>query len=250
MSTFRLGKHAAVHDPRTFRLKRLLLPRELPTIPQAFDLDKSISTSIPLRMFLNDKLGCCVIAARAASTLRFEAVETGALVHISDYAVRKQYLLEGGPSDDGLVMLDSLNSWRKLGWRLGRHRYRIEAYASIKPTDHDDLRAAIYLLGGIYVGLALPSSAADQLQAGEPWSVVTGAIGTKNSWGGHCVSIFSYSKDWVECITWGARQRMTWDFFDRYCDEAYVLVDSLDHWRGTPGIDVARLRGYLTSIEA
>ena len=72
---------------------------------------------MPLRYFLNDSLGDCVIAARANQTLRFEAAEQKKVLNITDAEVKREYLKEAGGADSGLVMLDSLNLWRKSGWK-------------------------------------------------------------------------------------------------------------------------------------
>ena len=75
---------------------------------------------------------------------------------------------------------------------------------------------------------------------------------TPGSWGGHAVPILAYDSDTVTCITWGAKKRMTWEFFARYCDESYAALspDWLNAQGKTPeGLDLTALQSDLNEIE-
>lgn len=50
-----------------------------------------------------------------------------------------------------------------------------------------------------------------------------------------------YNPTGPACVTRGRKQQMTWAFFDKYCDEAYAIVDEVDTGKGKPGIDVHKL---------
>jgi hypothetical protein len=84
------------------------------------------------------------------------------------------------------------------------------------------------LLTATYVGVSLPKSAQAQIQTGQPWDVVSGTSAVPNSWGGHCVMMPGYNATGQVCVTWGRKQQMSWAFFDKYCDEAYAIVDYKD----------------------
>jgi len=119
-------------------------------------------------MFANDVHGDCVMAGRAHVTLRFEDIEQGSILMISDQDVLKEYFKESGGADSGLNILDSLNEWRHTGWRAAKKNYKIHAFAQVTPTNHDEVQAAVYLLTAAYIGLALPQSAQAQIQTGQP----------------------------------------------------------------------------------
>ena len=51
------------------------------------------------------------------------------------------------------------------------------------------------------------------------------------SWGGHAVYVGDFSGQRLACRTWGQKVEIDWEFFNEYCDEAYVAI-SLD-WLGT-----------------
>jgi len=244
---FKLGKSPAKRDRRNLMLATIL--KALPPIPKEFDFDLRHS-GIPTPMFANDTYGDCVIAGRAHQTLRFELIEQAAEIKISDRDVLREYLKETGGADSGLVVLDSLKAWRKAGWRAARHPYRIAAFAEIHRSDHDEVKAAIYLLTGAGVGLVLPRSAQPQIQIGKVWDVVSGPNGKPNSWGGHYVYCSGYTQSGPACVTWGRKQQMTWAFFERCADEAYAIVDDMDKWRkGKPGIDVKKLLEFLAALK-
>jgi hypothetical protein len=58
-----------------------------------------------------------------------------------------------------------------------------------------------------------------------------------------------YDSKGLVCMTWGARQYMTWGFWDAYVDEAYGVVDNRDEWLGENSpVDVELLDSYLAEI--
>ncbi len=244
---FKLGKRPAKADKRNFKFAALL--KVSPPTPPQFDFDL-LHPGIPTPMFANDVHGDCVIAARAHLTLRFEDIEQGSVQMITDQDVLAEYFKETGGPDHGLVILDSLNEWRQFGWKVGpkKKKYTIHAFAQIDAHNHAEVQAAVYLLTAAYVGVALPKSAQAQIQSGQPWDVTTGPDATPNSWGGHCIMIPGYTAAGPVCVTWGRKQQMTWAFFDKYCDEAYAIVDEVDSKNGKPGIDVQKLVTYLQGL--
>lgn len=73
------------------------------------------------------------------------------------------------------------------------------------------------------------------------------------SWGGHAVPVLAYDSSGLTCITWGAKKRMTWDFFAQYCDEAYAPLspDWLNAQGKDPqGLDVNALEADLSELDS
>jgi len=248
----RLGKRKPKLDKRTLPFKCAL--KGLPPIPETFDLETD--KKFPTPLYANDLYGDCVIAGRAHHTLRFEHTEQDKILNISDEEVLNQYWKEGKKfcfdkkPDRGLVMLDSLKHWRKDGWTAAGQEYNIYAFAKINQFDPYEVRAAIYLLNGINVGLALPNSARNQ----DIWSVVS-SDNVPGSWGGHCVYCPPvWGKDSFQlkplilCVTWGGLKLMTFEFFTRYTDEAYAVLDDKNKWQVDSRIDVYLLESYLNSL--
>ena len=150
------------------------------------------------------------------------------------------------PDDDGCVLLDVLNYWRKnpiCGVQLG-------AYAAVNPQDQDEAEVALEIFGGLYAGAQLPLAAQTQdvwgvAPAPSPQSPVPG------SWGGHCIPFGKYDAQRVSCVTWGAVKDATWPWLQEYVDELYALI-SPDWPNGagvTPeGLDMAALRSDLEQV--
>jgi hypothetical protein len=219
---FRTGKLEAETEPETRMAAELFegVPIELPA---EYDIDVDDASQIVSNgnpMFANNRLGCCVISGRAHQTLRFELLETGNIIKLTDADVERQYFRETGNRDNGLVLLRSLKSWRDEGWTIGGRRYQISDYASINVTNRQEIKKAILMNYGIGIGLLLPDNAVRTFQEGRHWTETR-----RPKSGGHYVYVTGYSPQGLACVTWGAKQHMSWPFFEKYCDEAYAIID-------------------------
>lgn len=244
----KLGKLAPKHDARTLQLANYLQPSVLPTIPASQDWSSKVP-SWPL--YGNDILGDCT-AAGVAHMLMAWSANANTEITPTDHDVIKLYSAVSGydpntgENDNGAVELDVLNYWRKHG--IAQHK--IYAYASLQPRNHSHIKAAVYLFGGVYIGLALPLSAQNQ----DIWDIPHGGFagnGRPNSWGGHAVNVVSYTEDYITVVTWGALKKLTWAFADHYMDEAYSVLskDFLDSKGVAPNaIDWDALRSDLKQI--
>jgi hypothetical protein len=248
--TLHLGKAAPRHDPRTLRMARYM--QALPPPPASTDWTGKMG---PLGMMDNDRLGCCTCSAAGHLVQVWTGNAQASPVIIPDPDILAAYEGSCGynpadPStDQGGVEIDVLNYWRNTG--VGGHK--ISAYASVNVQHSIEIQQAIALFGGIYIGVALPISA--QSQVGGVWDVGTGPNGQAGSWGGHAVPVVGYSAAdmTLTCITWGALQKMTFAFWQAYCDEAYACLspDFIELSSLSPsGFDVAQLQADLTEITA
>jgi hypothetical protein len=243
----KLGKLAPRIDPRTLKLARYLTGM-LPPAPPSVDWGTPVGD---WPMYLNDQIGDCTVAAAGHMIECWTANAMTADVHgdadiLAAYEAISGYNPADPNSDCGAVELDVLKYWRGTG--IAGHK--IGAFASLNPLHQETIRQAINLFGGIYIGLALPLSAQDQ----DTWSISDTAYHAEKdpgSWDLHAVNIVGYDEDGLTCITWGARKRMTWEFFLTYCDEAYALI-SVDFLRGdgtTPdGFDMKQLKDDLAKV--
>ncbi len=243
INLYKLGKRPVRIKRKTLAFNKIL--KGLPTIPEEFDLDTD--RNLPARMMCNDKYGNCVIVGRANQTLRLEYSEQEKILDIKDKEILKQYFKEGKATcwnkypDNGLVMLDSLTNWWKNGWVAAGQKYNIFGFAKID-VDKYYLRAAMYLLNGINVGLSLPDNYEDEV-----WENTDSPPNPDN---GHCVYIPPVcDKEGLYCITWGnPRKRMSWDYLLKYCDESYAIVDDKNKFKGNSKIDVQLLQSYLDCL--
>jgi hypothetical protein len=217
----KLGKKAAKYDKRTLHLADYLKLETLPTIPDSVDWSSKVKQ---WGLFANDRLGDCTAAGCAHMLEIWSANATTEIVPtdndvITMYSAVSGYNPQTGDDDNGAVEIDVLNYWRKTG--VAGHQ--IDAYAALEPKNHFHVQASVYLFGGVYLGLALPLSAQNQSIWSVPSWGVTGN-GEPGSWGGHCVNVVSVDNNYITVVTWGTLQKMSWQFFESYCDEAYAVL--------------------------
>lgn len=216
------GKPKAIKDPRSLKITDYLTVSQL-QIPDAYDW-----TTVKKNgwgVFGNKSINDCTCAAAghmikcwtANASTEFEVSEEAIL---NTYITLSKYDPITRKNDDGVNMLDALKYWRKNG--IDRHR--IQVFATVPHDRREIVKASIYLFGGIYVGLDMPKSSKHQKKI---WEVKPGGLKGDNrpgSWGGHAVAILAYDEEYLTCITYGQKQKMTWDFWETYNDEAYAII--------------------------
>lgn len=245
-SKMRLGRKAVVRDSRTLRLARYLA-KDLAPPPPAVDWTKGQND---WGMMLNDQLGCCTIAG-AAHAVQVWSKNANTEVTISDPQVLNTYAawdgyVPGKPeTDNGGIELDVLTDWRNQTF----NGHALKGFAAVSPHNLNEVRTAIQLFGGAYIGLSLPLSAQTQ----DTWDFTGNFAGDSaiGSWGGHCVFVAAYDPNGFTCITWGALKKMTTAFWLNYCDEAYALFG--EDWinaggKDPEGIAVDQLAADLAAI--
>jgi hypothetical protein len=242
----RLGKLPARNDVRTLSLGRYVQREILPPPPRELDLWEDVAD---WPMYGNDHLPDCTTAASGHMIEAWTAAALGDAVEVDEQAVLAAFdavkVVDPVTREQGAVELDVLNLWRKTG--IGGHR--IGAFAQIVLDDHDLVRTGANLFGGLYIGLQLPLSAREQKVW--DWTGRLDGPDAPGSWGGHAVDIVGYDDAGLTAVTWGALQRLTWEFWDRYCDECYCIVstDFLSGAGTTPaGLDLAALERDLRLV--
>lgn len=240
----KLGKKAPVIDARTLRLAKYL--DAAPVLPAPASVDWTKKVTAPWGVMLNDRLGDCTCAAAGHLVLAWMSNALDAGFAPSDGQVLSLYEGSCGynpddPStDQGGVEIEVLKFWRKNG--IGDSGHKIAAFVSVNPKNFEEVQQAIALFGGIYIGVALPTSA--QEQVGGLWAPTSSTPGDAGSWGGHAIPIVAYTPDDLTAVTWGALQKLTWAWLEAYCDEAYAIVthDWIEANRKSPsGLNVTAL---------
>jgi hypothetical protein len=243
----KLGKLAVRHDPRTLQMAKYVKAQLAPP-PSAYDWTKNVRAN--WGMMANDKIGDCTCAAAGHLIMEWTAnagrMFTPSLQDIiKAYAAITGYDPKTGNHDNGAVELDVLNYWR----RTGIAAHKIAAFVSLEPSNYTHIMDAVYTFGGCYIGVQLPLSAQGQ----EVWAVPpqgTSGPGAPGSWGGHAVPVVSYDPRGLTVVTWGKLLRMTWGFWQAYCDEAYGIlsIDFLTQGKAPNGFDLKTLRADLAEL--
>jgi len=243
-ANMKLGRKAIKTDSRTLKLARYI--SSLPPAPASKDWTKGITA---WGMMKNDTLGDCTIAGLGHAVQVWTA-NTGTEVTVPDRQIVKYYskwdgYVPGDPSTDrGGIELDVLNAWKKSAF----YKHKLLAFADPVYSNLDQIRQAINLFGGVYIGLSLPITAQQQ----DVWDVVPkgGAHAKPGSWGGHAVFVPKYDANGFTCVTWGALKTMTVAFWNKYVDEAHALLSK--DWitaKGAPnGFQLGELQSDLGQI--
>lgn len=224
----RLGRRPpkVEHKDRFPNLGAFLVEDELPEPPAVIDYLSGMSS---IGMLGNNKVGNCV--------------EAGILHHIQSLSVamgKERVPSEGealelyrqiagydwrDPStDQGTNMVEAMLWWQAhgvFGWE-------IEGFVCVDPRNWRKRRQAMWLLGGVLWGVALPNVARRQVQ----WRVEMGLPDDQlepGGWGGHCVSDHKSvltangrPDDTVE--TWGGTKDVTGTWDDVYGVECYAVL--------------------------
>lgn len=226
----KLGKKPVKHDPRTLHLRAYLKAEALPPIPAAISYSDKVGN---YPMYQNDVIGDCAIAGPAHQIQTWSANDGEEITPTEDQ-VLEGYQRVGGwnpadpSSDNGCVLLDVMNHWRREGI-CGR---KIAAYAKINDNDINMLKAGIFMFGGVMLGVNLPAA----VQEADSWTLPSHiplrqrASWQPGTWGGHCVPVTGFKDDYLEFISWGRVMRMNLDFAAMFIDEGYVAVAT--EWLG------------------
>lgn len=223
MSRFRSG--VLPNDPYRPRLHlgRHLTPDLVP--PVTVDWDTKV---VSWPMDANDYSGDCVwamightIQTWTANASREVIIPVESLLR--GYSDVTGYSPSDPSTDNGTVIQDALNYWRKVGIVDGAGTvHKIVAFAQVRHRSVVEMEAAAALFGEVLLGMSFPSTAMEQFDLGEPWDVVPGATIE----GGHAVCSARYDSAtgtwWV--ITWGREQQVTAAFMHTYVTEAWVAI--------------------------
>jgi hypothetical protein len=166
----------------------------------------------------NDTEPDCTAAAAAHAIQQWTTYGEGTSLIMQAAAVMAVYLATKAPDEDGAILVDVLKYWMVKGVQTGFGLHKIAAFAKIDPRNLGHTKRAVAWFGNAIVGMLLPMSAQSQ----DVWCVVSGAASGAGSWGGHAVIVVGYDQQYLYFVSWGRVMRMTHEFYDTYCDEAYV----------------------------
>lgn len=208
----------------------------VPRVSLAQHAERVTSTALPasvswsnipaIGMLLNDQWGDCVWASDGHICEILSYFGQGAEVVITEDTVLRGYESIGfdpnaGPSGDNPTDQGSLLT-QGLDYLVsqGMQGVKIDAYAEIDVHDVNLLKTALAELGPVDLALSLPASAEDQFAAGQPWTYT----GDQNILGGHCVTGVGYDDKYLYIHTWGQVQKVEWQFYMAYFNQAFALV--------------------------
>jgi hypothetical protein len=212
---------------RRVRFGRLSCPRSYQMLPLGAYLNRAALPTpshcdwsgkiFDWPMMGNDRLGCCVVAMKAHQLEVFTMYGEGRIVITTDREVEDDYFRETGGPDVGLNIPESLDYWVKnpLGGK------RVLAHAAVNYHDHKDVMLVNQLFGGGMVGVNLPADAIPAVQAGRPWTSTRHPADPNQ---GHAIYLYKTEDDGPSVITWGMKQKCSWDWWDKYVEEFHAVL--------------------------
>jgi len=221
-----------VHDPLQCKLgkAKALRPKGLPVLKNyvaaPFRTPSAVSyldgiTDWP--MYDNNTLGDCTCAAAGHATIAWRKFAGSSLPPqpALDDVLRLYNLVNGG-QDAGAVESTVLMTWHKTG--LGNDK--IKAYIPLPAHNLSTVRRALYLFGGLYIGILLPQAAQYLSKWSTHEAVPEGVSWMPGSWGGHATYVGGFDKDGFKLVTWSQVKEMDLDFWRYYVDEAWAIYSA------------------------
>lgn len=232
----KLGRMPRTFDPtmpHMASVRMMARGSSLPPIPNKQNWADALPDD--LGMMLNDRLGCCTIAAAYhAMQVWSHNGRDVVLTEPNNYVLDtyKDFAGYNGTSatDNGAIEQDILRQWLQKGVPIQEGtennpnpgRSFIKSAMEVDVRNIDSVKRAIYDCGGVYIGFEVPAWLMEQAEIPQVWDAA--GQGNNQIVGGHAVFCPGYDNKGIDVISWGAKYRMTWDFFERYTDEAYAMV--------------------------
>jgi len=257
----KLGRQPRKFNPRVPHLSALLASstRVLPPPLPAVDWTSVFAPGFNFGVMLNDQLGDCTCAGIYHARQIWDANANPPCDPEPDANVLETYreacgYKDGDPTtDNGGIEQDVLAFWLNHGVPVSTPQVagatvdKLLAFFEIDVRSLDDVRRTIDWCGGCYIGMLIPSYIMGAIPT--VWSVQTG---DDHILGGHCVYLTGYDPVGPHFISWGVKYQMTWEYFARYVDEAYGLVDRL--WATktgkTPvGLSLEELQAQMVALK-
>ncbi len=192
-------------------------------------------------MYGNDLIGDCTAAAAGHQIETWSYVAGLPLQQPSEAEVEAFYNATKLPGQDGAVIETVLAYWKSN--LLGG--VEILGYAPITVSNVDQIKSAISLFGGCYVGIEMPASGESQFSAQVPWNP-TGSPEDKAILGGHCVNLIGYNEYGFIFVTWGRLYLMSYAWWAEFGFEAYAIIPS--SFQNSPLVDIATLQSDLAQL--
>ena len=242
----RTGKLAPRLKYQTLRFKDFAV--DLPAPPPTCDKLALASAKLPgnppieilMPMDGNDQYGDCVMAGVSHNVALCQGL-IGKWDVLAKEKVIALYLQLTGGQDSGLVMLDTMDWWRKN--RVAGDN--ILGYVKLDPHNHVHVKQCIDIFGSVLLGFQVQDNAMSDFEAGITWT--PGKLLQE----GHCVLAYKYDDPTVTVATWEKGQPGTWEWWDCCVDEAYGILTAECLVLGfNPNFDFAGFQKALKAVTA
>jgi hypothetical protein len=226
--------------------KSFFLGRNQP--PPTCDYTEAAPRSLS-NVYLNDRLGCCVISA-GFHVKGVLSANAGKEIIYSDRDVINYYsaiggYVEGNPSTDrGCNEQNALNYLLKRGYPDSS---KLTGYLAVNPNNPKEYKTALWLFENLFYGVGLPDSWLNNPKPDFVWDA-----DRPNNNNGHCFIACGYNENSVKIDTWGMLGYLTDRAHSADVDELYVLLDEAminkAHGKAPNGFDWSQLIADFNAI--
>lgn len=258
----KLGKGKPKTSLKQLFLQTFLKPKAEIVLPKATNFWRK-RKGFPLNTWGNTDAGCCTRAKQALAHCRMERLEQRRTIEITTEEVLRVYYnmtsrLYGG-GDTGAYEVDALSEWRKPDLTFKDTKGRpltIDAFVAVNHRNIEEIKKGIYLSGahGMAVCFNLPEAWSDTYRWDIPENQLPTGKYEPGGWGGHSMWALDYTEEGVIIgHTWGVPDGLvTWRGMAQYCDEAYLVIDSVNAWKKKRGkiINVDALKSAVNEVSA
>jgi len=195
-------------------------------------------------MLGNDQYGDCEWAGYVHGADVVSLLDGISLAQPTAQDVVGAYLTATHGQDTGGVTANVL----RIAHRVGICKIKLDAYAPGRGP-LSELWQIIETFGTACLGVMLPAVAQQQFSAGEPWDL-TGTSADNDIEGGHCVYgvAFDQGAEMAQVLTWGQRQKVTFRWLERYLDEKWAPIYSMEKAKGLVDLDFDQLVSDLKLV--
>jgi hypothetical protein len=229
----KLGRLPRTHSPwlPSYSQVRAMSAVPLPALLPEFDNGSLLPLDIG--MMRNDREGDCAFAAMGHMIQLFTRDALGKEYTLPDDYVQGAYSEVTGydasdpTTDRGTVLQKALHWWYETGVGLpdgSRHKLLAPAI-ELDVRSFDDVCEGAQEFGAVYIGFDVMR---EFMFAGPPMDYWRNDPSYRTLEGGHCVAICGANRPaaTLKVMSWGSRSiEMDWAFWQRFVDEAYVVVD-------------------------
>jgi len=256
--TYKLGRRPSP-PARHLRLGAYLMAAELPPPPRVCHYSPAVEHGLAMCLG-NDNLSDCTAAGAAhlVDLWRGNAGIAAPVVSEADtiafYSKTTGYIPGDAATDQGGDLVTVMRKWRDGGF-FADGSSKIAGWAAVDATNAGEVRRALWLFEGLYMGAALPDAWLNPMPAatGFVWSVA----GEPDPDNGHCTTAVGYNDVGVQVDSWGMVGTMTWAALAKYYAEAsggelYALLspDAINRAtaKAASGFDLAALTSDLAAL--
>lgn len=212
-----------------------LAPLLTGTVPEHPASQDNLHSLTGWKVLGNDVAGDCVAVTWASFRRLVTAALAGREVYPTQAQVWQVYQTQNpgfdpngtadsnGPGSDADQGMDIQTVLEYLAHTGGPDGVKLVAFAKVDHTSLDEVKAALAIFGGVWVGINVQAANQQQFSRRQPWDYVSGSPNE----GGHSVLAGGYlgsTTDDVTFITWGAETGFTDSFWAHLVEEAWVAI--------------------------